>query len=232
MLGLDVHEKAALKLERNSLRDQAKDLLRDYIITGQVPPGTKLVERDVAELLGISRAPARDALMELEKEGLIVTKSNGRHVIDPTERDIRELSQVRLALETLAVELAAQNRTPEYAALLIEQLHKMRKAIATGDRTAYTESDVEIHWLIWQQSNNHHLLSALKTMIGPIFMFVARHAEYFDWNVSLKLHEDMIACINAGDVDGARESTERHMGNSLHRALKAFQEAQKGGDVS
>ena len=224
MLGLELHDKAALKLERNSLRDQAKNLLRDYIISGQIPPGTKLVERDVAELLGISRAPARDALMELEKEGLIVTKSNGRHVIDPTERDIRELSQVRLVLETLAAELAAQNTTPEYGARLNEKLEKMRRAIAADDRTTYTESDVEIHWQIWQQANNYHLLSTLKTMIGPIFMFVARHADHFDWNVSLKLHEDMIACINAGDVEGAKRSTARHMDNSLHRALRAFQE--------
>lgn len=219
--GVDIH----LKLERNSLRVQAKELLRDYIISGQIPPGTKLVERTVAELLGISRAPARDALIELEKEGLIVTKSNGRHVIDPTECDIRELHQVRIVLETLAVELATQNTSAQNAAHLNETLEKMKQAIASHNRFAFTESDVEAHWLIWQQANNKHLLSILKTMIGPIFMLVARHADHFGWDETLKLHEELVAFINAGHSEGAKQSIKRHLDNALQRALEAFREA-------
>jgi DNA-binding GntR family transcriptional regulator len=222
MVILDNKVDIQLKLERNSLRVQAKELLRNYIISGQIPPGTKLVERTVAELLGISRAPARDALIELEKEGLIVTKSNGRHVIDPTERDIRELHQVRIVLEKLAVELATQNTSAQNAALLNKTLEKMKHAIAHHDQLAFTESDVEAHWLIWQQAHNKHLLSVLKTMIGPIFMFVARHANHFDWNETLKLHEELVDCINMGDTVHAKQSIERHLDNSLQRALKAF----------
>ena len=222
MFVLDNKADIQLKLERNSLRAQAKELLRDHIIGGQIPPGTKLVERAVADLLGISRAPARDALIELEKEGLIVTKSNGRHVIDPTELDIRELHQVRIVLETLAVELAAHNCSADNAARLNQNLEKMRHAIVTRSRSLFTESDVETHWLVWQQANNKHLLSVLKTMIGPIFMFVARHADHFDWNETLKLHEELVDCINIGDAVQAKQSIERHLDNSLQRALKAF----------
>ena len=211
-----------LKLERSSLRVQAKELLRDYIISGQIPPGTKLVERAVAELLGTSRAPARDALIDLEKEGLIVTKSNGRHVIDPTERDIQELHQVRIVLETLAVELAAQNTSAQSAAHLTETLEEMKQAVAARNRSAFTESDVKTHWLIWQQANNKHLLSILKTMIGPIFMLVARHADHFDWGETLKLHEELVAFINAGHAEGAKQSIKRHLDDALRRALKAF----------
>jgi DNA-binding FadR family transcriptional regulator len=59
-------------------------------------------------------------------------------------------------------------------------------------------------------------------MIGPIFMFVARHANHFDWNETLKLHEELVDCINMGDTVHAKQSIERHLDNSLQRALKAF----------
>ena len=93
-----------MKLLRVSLKDQAADILRDQIISGEISPGSKLVEREVAELLGISRAPARDALMQLEKEGLVVSQLDARYVIELTERDIRELHAIRLVLERLAVD--------------------------------------------------------------------------------------------------------------------------------
>ena len=70
-----------LRLDRNSLKEQSTELLRSYIISGRIPPGTKLAERELADLLGVSRMPARDALMDLEREGLVVSRPNGRYVI-------------------------------------------------------------------------------------------------------------------------------------------------------
>jgi len=211
-----------LKLERNLLKDRTVELLRDFIISGRIPAGSKVVEREVAELLGISRMPARDALIQLEKEGLVVSKSNGRHVIELSERDIRELYQVRLVLEKLAVELAAQNTLPENRIALSTKLKEMQKAIATKDRLAFTKSDVETHRLIWRQADNHHLLKVLNSMVGPIFMFVASNAEHYDWNETLQLHQDLVTCINSGDTCAAVRSVERHMDNALHRSLQVF----------
>ncbi len=97
-------------LGRVFLKDQVNDLLRDMIISGRFPPGTKLIEREIADYLGVSRAPVRDALLQLEKGRLWLSiNRNGRYVIELSERDIRELYQVRNALEKLAVELATQN---------------------------------------------------------------------------------------------------------------------------
>lgn len=221
-LFLDTRGDNLFKLERSLLKDQATELLRDCIISGQIPPDTKLVEREVAELLGTSRAPARDALIELEKEGLIVTKSNGRHVIELSERDIRELYQVRLALEKLAVELAIQNASPENRTALLTKLQEMKEAVARNDYSAFTMNDVEMHRLIWVQANNRHLLKALNSMVGPIFMFVARHAKCCDWNETLELHEDLVTCVNSGDVRMVLKSIERHLDNALHRSLRVF----------
>jgi len=220
---LDEHLDSQPALARKSLKDQAIELLRDYIVGGSIPPGTKIVEREVADLLGISRAPVRDALMELEKEGLVVTKSSGRYVIELTERDVRELYQVRLALERLAAELAAQNTCPENRAALTATLEAMRAAVAEGDRSKHVAADVEMHWLVWKQADNEHLLYMLNSMIGPVFMFVANNADEFDWQETLALHEDLAESVNSGDPAAAAQSIEQHLDNALQRSLRIFQ---------
>ena len=114
------------RLGRVFLKDQVNELLRDMIISGRFPPGTKLIEREVADNLGVSRAPVRDALLQLEREGLLVSKPNGRYVIELTEHDIRELYQVRNALEKLAVELVTQNIRGEQVVKLQHVLTDMK----------------------------------------------------------------------------------------------------------
>ncbi len=205
--------------KRVHLKDQVTQFLRDEIVNGQISPGTKLVEREVAELFGISRAPARDALMELEKEGLIVSKPDARYVITLTERDIRELHQVRLSLEALAVDLATQLTCTENQAAQTAVLKKMEIAVADNDHAAFARSDLAGHSLVWQQANNHHLERTLRSMIGPMFMFMANAAEYYDWQETLELHRDLVQCINAGDRPAAQASIERHMANSRERAI-------------
>ena len=216
---LDAERLNGLKLERINLKDQVTQFLRSEIIGGQIQPGTKLVEREVAELLGISRAPARDALMQLEKEGLIVTRPDARYVIMLTERDIRELHQVRLALESLAVDLATQHTCAENQAAQIAVLKKMEDAVTQDDHSAFARSDLEGHSLVWKQANNNHLERSLHSMIGPMFMFMASAAEYYDWQETLELHRDLVRCINAGDRAAAQLSIERHMANSRDRAI-------------
>lgn len=208
-----------MKLLRVSLKDQAADILRDQIISGDIPPGSKLVEREVAELLGISRAPARDALMQLEKEGLVVSKLDARYVIELTERDIRELHAIRLVLERLAVDLAAQNTNARNRAAQNAMLNNMEEAIAKRDQGAFARADVEGHTLVWEQAGNLHLKNTLHSMIGPIFMFMANSAEYYDWNETLELHRDLVNCINAGDREAAQASIERHLQNSCERSV-------------
>jgi DNA-binding GntR family transcriptional regulator len=211
------------KLERNSLKAQTVDVLRDWIINGKLPPGTRLVEREVAQVLGVSRAPIRDALMELEKEGLVENGPNGRCVIELSERDIRELYEVRLSLERLAVKLAAENVAPENRAALSAKLKELRDAVKTRDRSRYIKSDLESHFLVWRQAGNRHLLKMLDSMVGPIFMFIANNAEIYDWNATLGCHEEMVDSISTGDADRAIQSMDHHIREALERSLKVFQ---------
>ncbi len=217
------------KLDRSTLSNQAADLLRDAIIRGRIPPGTKIVERKVATMLNISRAPARDALMMLEKEGLVISRPDARYVIELTERDVNEMHQVRMALEILAIDLATKNINDDYQKMQLETLKLMEDAAENKDREAFSRADLEGHSLIWRQSQNLNLEKTLKTMIGPIFMFMATATEYYDWHVTLELHQDMVRCINSGDSEAAKESMFRHMENSRHRAIGIVQ-ARDGKD--
>ena len=218
-----------LRLDRNSLKDQSTELLRSYIISGRIPPGTKLAERELADLLGISRMPARDALMDLEREGLVVSRPNGRYVIELNREDVEQLFQVRLVLERMAVSEAAANHTPEHCATLQANLARMADAIARGDRDAYVRSDLEAHQLIWQQANNPYLLKLLGSIVGPIFMFIASHTEFqTKWQETHQLHEELADAICAGDAERAMRSIEAQMENSVQLSHRIFAQAQGG----
>lgn len=212
------------RVERVSLKDQAADLLREMIVSGKIASGSKVTERDVAEWLKISRMPARDALMELERHGLIVTRPGGRYVIELDEQDIRHLYQLRVSLEKLAVELAIGNASQANQNVLESKLAKMHHAIEAGDTATYTASDLQMHELIWQQAGNPYLFDMLNSMIGPIFMFIASQARMIeDWQESLRLHEQLAAMISNRDIPAAQRSIEAHLQHSLDLALRAFQ---------
>ena len=211
-----------LRLDRATLKEQAALQLRNAIVSGKIRPGTKLVEREVAESFGISRAPARDALMQLEKEGLVITRPDARYVIELSERDIRELHEVRLALETLAVQLATCNTNAENQRAQQAVLIQMEAAAVAEDNDAFAKADLDAHALVWKQADNQHLENTLRTMLGPIFMFMANATEYYDWQETLELHRDLVACVASGDERAATESIRRHLANSRERALGVF----------
>jgi DNA-binding GntR family transcriptional regulator len=212
-----------VQLQRSSLKHQSTARLRSYIISGKIPPGTKLTERDLADLLGVSRMPARDALMDLEREGLVVSKPNGRYVIQVGREEIDQLFSVRTVLEKLAAALAAANVNENYCAQLRENLRQLAEAVQTKDRIAYLETDLEAHRLIWQQSENPYLLNLLNSIVGPIFMFMnSQTAAKDSWDQTFQLHRELTGHICAGDSERAEDSIERHMEISLTLTRQAF----------
>ena len=213
-----------LQLNRTSLKEQTTRLLRDLIVKGRIAAGSKITERDVAELLATSRMPARDALLELERQGLVISKPGGRYVIQLGEEEVRHLYQIRLALEQLAVELAAQRITPAGKDALQRQLDAMGAAIAANDREGYVASDLEMHALIWQQADNPYLLDMLHSMIGPIFMFISTQTKVQEnWRETLELHAALCRAICAWDTAGALQGIEAHTRRSLALAVEVFQ---------
>jgi DNA-binding GntR family transcriptional regulator len=214
-----------LRLARNSLKDQSTELLRSYIISGRIPPGTKLAERELADLLGISRMPARDALMDLEREGLVVSRPNGRYVIELHSQDIEQLFEIRLVLERLAVSAAAANHSAQNCAALRANLDDMAAAIAANDRDGYVRADLEAHQLIWHQANNPYLLKMLNSIVGPIFMFISSQPDFqTNWHETHQMHQELADAICAGDAAQAVRSIEAQMQNSVDLSYRVFGE--------
>ena len=196
--------------QRSSLKDQAVATLRGYIISGEIRPGTQLVERDIAELLNISRGPTREALLELENQGLVLNARNRRHVIEPSEAELANMFEVRTPLERRAAERAAENTNETNATALLARLAQMEEAVEQRDRSAFVIADLSLHQTIWQQSGNPYLEKVLNALSGPIFMAIVNGSfQGFDWNQTIELHRNLVEGINNGEV-----STSGHVATS------------------
>ena len=213
-----------LTIERNLLKDQAAEPLRDYISSGRIPEGTRLTEREVSRLLGISRMPAHEALTTLEAEGLVVSRSGARHVIELTEKDVRDIHILRWTLERLAVELAAARTDPANRTALRERLRDLEDAVATRDPVICTKTDMALHQAIWRQSDNPHLLRMLDSVLGAIFVLIDR-VRVYGGAVSGKMlaeHRELVELIAAGEGARAAQAMEAHLRNALRESLRRY----------
>ncbi len=210
-------------LTRTTLREQAYRLIRQMIIAGRLAPGASLSERAIGDQLGVSRAPIKDALLRLEREGFVVSRSDGRYVKELDRQAILQMYEVRERLEVLAAQLAAAAITPPKAAFLAEALAKYRAACEAQNLEAFATADVAIHTAIWEQAENPYLLNALSCIAAPTFMRVSDCARFADehWTTPLSEHEAIIAAISRGDVAAAGQAMEGHVRHALARSLRA-----------
>jgi DNA-binding GntR family transcriptional regulator len=214
----------SVKLDRNLLKDMAAEVLRDHISSGLIPEGTKITEREVSRMLGISRMPARDALMILESEGLVESRSDGRYVIEFTEDDVRAVYQVRVVLEKLAAELAAVEIDEEDCAALRAKLRDLEEAVATGDPGLCTKRDIAIHREVWRQADNPFLLRILDSLVGVIFVLADRVNFYGrgDSDQLLREHRELVGLVASEDSAGAGQAIEAYLNSALMDSLRTF----------
>ena len=161
------------------------DELRRRILVGELPPGTRLRQLDVARELGVSTTPVREAFTSLAREGLIQQDAHrGVFVFAPSQDDVRERYEIRIALEPLAAGLAAKAMPEETLAELEEVLAEMKRAV-TRDKARYaSELDPRFHALIAEGADRPRLaemIASLRDGAGPVSKDVqAQHAEIVD----------------------------------------------------
>jgi DNA-binding GntR family transcriptional regulator len=220
-----------LRLDRSLLKDQATEALRQHISSGRIPEGTKLTEREVSRLLGISRMPAHEALITLEAEGVVISRPGGRYVIELSEKDVRDIHTLRRTLERLAAQLAAANTNAEHRAALQARLRDMEEAVAAGDAAAGTRCDMALHQTIWRQADNAHLLHILDSVLGTSFVMIERSR--LRGGVSRGMvdsHRELVALIADGDADGAGQAMVAHLDSALSTSLRTLQPADGAGE--
>ena len=153
--------KGELKMDVNDylpLRDVVFNTLRQAILRGEMEPGERLMEIQLAQKLGVSRTPIREAIRKLELEGLVIMiPRKGAEVAHITEKDMKDVLEVRSTLEELVVELAIKNVTDEK----IEELKCANKvfesAIVSKDAVNIVEADVKFHDILYSMTNNARL---------------------------------------------------------------------------
>ena len=140
------------------LRDVVFKTLRQGILTGELKPGERLMEIHLANRLGVSRTPIREAIRMLELEGLVtMIPRRGAEVAQITEKNLRDVLEVRRALDALAVELACERITGEEKRALADACEEFEEATESKDAKVITQADVKLHDIIVKAARNDRL---------------------------------------------------------------------------
>lgn len=154
------------------LRDVVFNTLREAILKGELKPGERLMELQLASKLGVSRTPIREAIRMLELEGLAVTiPRKGAEVAKMTEKDMEDVLQIRKALDELAVQLACDKITPEQLRILKAALRNFEESIRSKDVKKVAEADVTFHDTIYKAADNPKLMTLLNNLREQMYRY-------------------------------------------------------------
>ena len=154
------------------LRDVVFNTLRQGILTGELKPGERLMEIHLANKLGVSRTPIREAIRKLELEGLVtMIPRRGAEVAQITEKSLRDVLEVRRALDALSVELACDRINDEELAALGKACESFEKAVSTGDPKKIAQADVEFHNIIVKAAGNTRLVQLINNLSEQMYRY-------------------------------------------------------------
>ncbi|CCW12225.1 MULTISPECIES: GntR family transcriptional regulator [Rhodococcus] len=206
------HPAALLGLEKTSLRQQAVAALRSAITSGALAPSSPLVETELSEMLQISRGTLREAMRQLQQEGLISAGARGRlYVRHLDAKEIRDIFAVRAALEALAVrELAELPDRSTVVPALRAALDIMARA--EHDLDARIEADLNFHRILCRLTGNETLMHSWQSLEGSIRMSIMfAGLEKAVGNMDVGRHSAIVDAIETGDSDEAAAAVRSHM---------------------
>ena len=184
------------------LRDVVFNTLRKAILRGELKPGERLMEIQLANKLGVSRTPIREAIRKLELEGLVLMiPRKGAEVAQITEKNMQDVLEVRKALEELSVQLACERITPEQVEEMKMAAEDFRKVLKSGDVTKIAEADVKFHDIIFAATNNQRLITLLNNLREQMYRFRVEYLKQKEcYPQLLEEHDKLIALISGGEV--------------------------------
>jgi DNA-binding GntR family transcriptional regulator len=190
-----------------SKTDMVAALIRQLIITGELPAGEQLRQRDLAQRFGVSQTPVREALRRLESEGLVVGDTHrGFTVVEPDDGPVEENFQIRAALESLGASLAARKINAAGIAALRRLNDRMRE-LGDGD-PRYADLNRDFHFTVYEHAGSPLLLSLMRLLWASLHggpKVLRTHAE------SARQHDAIIDALSAGNAAAASERTYQHI---------------------
>lgn len=197
------------------LRDVALNKLRTAILRGDLPPGRRLMEITLANELGVSRTPVREAIRKLELEGLVVVSPRrGATVAGITQEGVKNVLEVRRALEDLAVELACERMTGEDVERLKASQIKFCEAIDTNDIMHIAYADEAFHMCIYEASYNEKLILILANLREQMYRYRLEYIkDAAKRQILLVEHDRILNALVNRDVRAAKQCMREHLDN-------------------
>lgn len=210
-------------LRRRTTADTVAQMLRNEIQTGQLPPGTRLRQNEVAQRFGISTTPVREALAWLQAEGLVrIDPHRGALVFHPTVADVRESYEIRKVLEALAVEKATPRLSEDLVSELQALLETMKKE---KDEVRWVEMNDRFHMRLYQASGMPRLCGMIANLRDAsstyIHMFAAHDLPAHRADVD---HQEILDACAAGDVKRARKAIIAHVEHTVTGLVRFIEE--------
>lgn len=196
-----------------SLMETAVESIREAIVSGQLPLGSKLSEQRLADVLGISRSPARDALAALQSEGLVkISPKRGSFVFTPDLKEVDDLCEHRCILEVASIRRALTANKDALIKGMSDAIAKMQTAISNEDVNAYTKADMAFHNVLIQCGENRSIAASYQRTIGPLMalranLFTSVNSTIFQ---SMNEHVTLLDACKDENIQAIEAIVEEH----------------------
>ena len=199
------------------LRDVVFNTLRRAILRGELKPGERLMEIQLANKLGVSRTPIREAIRKLELEGLVLMiPRKGAEVAEITEKNLRDVLEVRCALEELGVQLACDRIDKSGVRELHEAADHFRDMLESDDITQIAEADEAFHDVLFKATDNGRLIQLLNNLREQMYRYRIEYLKKKEcYPQLLEEHETIIQAIEEHDKKKATDITVQHINNQV-----------------
>lgn len=211
--------------ENWSLADRVYSLLKKTIIEGKIPLGARLVEKDLASRLDVSRSPLREAIQRLQFDGLVrIVPRKGSYLVEFSEKELLDIFQVREQLEGLAVQLAVETITVAQLDAMEQKLFRVQE-ILSDDKASYPmEDERDFHDAILEASGNKRLADIMRTLQWQ-FQLLRRRSGAVPGRARCALNEHLgiLEALRACNGELARKRMCEHIWNSLASTIQAIE---------
>ncbi len=195
------------------LREMVYEELKMEILTGNIVPGTRMMEVELAEEMGVSRTPIREAIRKLEKEDLVtIEPRRGAYASMISTKDMVEILEVRQDLDGLAAFFAASRMTPEEFAELEKECNLYNEAVKSGSMEDMIKHDTRFHRIIVDSCQNKILVKMIEQLQEMVLRF--RYIYYDNFRRAENMpeeHAEILNSIKTGDAEGARFAADIHI---------------------
>lgn len=204
------------------LRDVVFNTLRQAILTGELKPGERLMEIHLANRLGVSRTPIREAIRKLELEGLVtMIPRRGAEVAQITEKSMNDVLEVRRAMDALCAELACERITEEELQALKAACDAFEQTVKTRDVKVIAQADVALHDIIVKATGNQRLIQLVHNLSEQMYRYRFEYIK--DYSQHEKLVEEHRIIYNSivnKDVETASEAAKTHIDNQKKAIIR------------